>query len=60
MIGGLDLVISNALKNLLTPVIAPIAGLTGSTFGTAIVLLYPAVIVFSKHMDRKIKERNKK
>lgn len=60
MIGGLDLVIFNAVRNLLMPIIEPIASITGSTFGTGIVVLYPAVLVFSKYMDRKIKERTKK
>lgn len=55
MIGGLDLIIIEVVKNLVAPMIA----LTGSPLG-ATVFLYPVAIIVSKHLDRKIKERSKK
>jgi hypothetical protein len=56
MIGGLDLVIINAVKGL----VAPIVGLTGSPWLSVLVLLYPGFLIVSKRLDNKIKERSKK
>lgn len=54
---GLDLIIIRAVKDLLGPIVFFTGG---DLLGTAVMALSPVVVFFSKYMDRKIKERNKK